>query len=142
MQAMTPEEYRSFLMDTPRTAKFASVREDGRPHVAPIWFTLDGDVLVFTTWHTTVKAKNIRRDGRVSICVDDEKPPFAYVLIDGIAEIVDPTHEEFLRWATEIGGRYMGQDKAEAFGKRNAVEGELLVRVTPTKINAQKGISD
>jgi PPOX class probable F420-dependent enzyme len=139
---MTPEERRAFLLDTPRTAKIASVREDGRPHVAPIWFTLDGDVLVFTTWHTTIKANNIRRDGRVSICVDDDRPPFAYVLIDGIAEIVDPTPEAFLRWATEIAGRYMGQDKAEAFGKRNAVPGELLVRVTPTKINAQKGIAD
>src|SRR5262245_11438026 len=101
MQAMTPEERRAFLLDTPRTAKLATVRADGRPHVAPIWFTLDGDVVIFTTWHATVKAANIQRDGRVSICVDDEKPPFAYVLIDGTASIVTPMPEEFLHWASE-----------------------------------------
>ncbi len=46
----------------------ATVRNDGRPHVVPIWFDLDGDDLVFTTWHTSVKAANLRRDPRVSIC--------------------------------------------------------------------------
>lgn len=144
MQKMTPEEYRAFMLDTVRTGKIATVREDGRPHVVPIWFDLDGDDLIFTTWHTSIKAYNLGRDGRVSICVDDERPPFAFVLIDGTASMTtyEDNPEVFLRWATRIGGRYMGQDKAEAFGKRNAVPGELLVRVKPSKINAQKGISD
>ncbi len=142
MQQMSPEQYRAFMLDTARTGKLATVREDGRPHIAPFWFDLDGDVLVFTTAETSVKGKNILRDPRLSICVDDEKPPFAFVVIQGVAEIVSTTPAEFLAWGTRIAGRYMGADQADAYGRRNAVPGELLVRVTPTKILAQMGISD
>lgn len=141
MQEMTPEETRSFLMDTVRTGKLATVRPDGRPHVAPIWYQLDGDDLLFTTWHESVKAKNLQHDARVSICVDDEQPPFAFVIIEGMVEISEKP-DDLLRWATRIGERYMGPDQAEAFGQRNGVKGELLVRITPTKIIARKNISD
>jgi PPOX class probable F420-dependent enzyme len=141
MRQLTPTEARAFLLERPRTAKLASVRADGRPHVAPVWFDLDGDTLVFTTWHTTVKAVNIRRDPRVSLCVDDETPPFAYVLIEGTATLADDL-DELRCWATRIAGRYMGVDLAESYGQRNSVPGELLVRVTPTKIIAQTAISD
>jgi PPOX class probable F420-dependent enzyme len=141
MQEMMSEEYRSFLLDRARTASLATVRADGRPHVAPIWFDLDGDTFIFTTWETTVKAKNMRRDSRVSFCVDDEEPPFSFVLVEGTAQMTagDPDH---LYWATRIGGRYMGAELAEAYGRRNTVPGELLVRVTPEKIVARKNIAD
>ena len=142
MQDMTPEELRHFLLGTARTGKLSTVCKDGRPHVAPIWFDMDGDALIFTTAHASVKGRNIQRDPRLMICVDEETPPFAYVLYEGRAEVMSPTPEEFLRWATSIAGRYMGADQAEAYGRRNAVPGELLIRVTPTKIVAQKGISD
>jgi PPOX class probable F420-dependent enzyme len=141
MQEMPPAEYRAFLLERPRTAKLATVRADGRPHVAPIWFDLDGDALVFTTWHTTVKATNLRRDPRVSLCIDDDTPPYAFVLFEGTATLSeDPA--ELLRWATSIAGRYMGSDQAEAFGRRNGVPGELLVRVTPIHVVAKTKISD
>ncbi|MCL4302353.1 MAG: PPOX class F420-dependent oxidoreductase [Anaerolineae bacterium] len=141
MQKMTPAEYRSFLLDRARTAKLATVRADGRPHVAPIWFDLDGDTLVFTTWHKSVKAANLRHDPRVCLCVDDEMPPFSFVQIEGTAAISEDL-DDLRTWATRIAGRYMGADQADAFGRRNAVPGELLVRVMPTKIVAQKNISD
>jgi PPOX class probable F420-dependent enzyme len=141
MQQMTPEEYRAFLLERPRTAKLATVRADGRPHVAPIWFDLDGDTLVFTTWHTTVKAANLRRDPRVCLCIDDDAPPFAFVIVEGIAAI-SADAADLRRWATSIAGRYMGSDQADAYGSRNGVAGELLVRVTPTHVVAQARISD
>jgi PPOX class probable F420-dependent enzyme len=138
---MTDEEYRSFLLDRARTATLATVRADGRPHAAPIWFDLDGDTLVFTTGESTIKARNMRRDPRVSLCIDEYEPPFHFVLIEGTAELTadDP---DLLYWATRLGGRYMGADRAEEYGRRNAVEGELLVRVTPQRIVAHKNISD
>lgn len=141
METMSPAEIRDFLLSEPRTGSLATVRADGSPHVVPIWFDLDGDDLLFTTWHTTVKAANMRRDPRVAICVDDPTPPFAFVLIEGTAEFSNDL-VELKDWATRISGRYMGSDLAEAFGKRNAVEGELLVRVKPLKVIAQKRISD
>jgi PPOX class probable F420-dependent enzyme len=141
MQKFTPAEARAFLLARPRTAKIASVRADGRPHVAPIWFDLDGEALIFTTWHTTVKAANIRRDSRVSLCVDDEMPPFAFVLIEGIATLSDDL-EELRHWATRIAERYMGAELAESYGQRNGVPGELLVRVAATKITGQDRVAD
>ena len=83
----------------------------------------------------------MRREPRVYLCIDDEQPPFAFVLIEGTTTIRagDP---DLLYWATRIGGRYMGAELAEAYGERNAVEGELLVRVTPSRIIARKNISD
>jgi PPOX class probable F420-dependent enzyme len=141
MQEMTAAEYRSFLLDRARTASLATVRPGGRPHVVPVWFDLDGDVVVFTTGETAVKAKNMRHEPRVGLCIDDEEPPFAFVLIEGMATMTagDP---DLLYWTTRIGGRYMGADLAETYGKRNAVEGELLVLVTPTRVVARKNISD
>ena len=141
MQEMSLDEYKSFLLDEARTAKLATVRRDGRPHVAPVWFDLDGDDLVFTTWHESVKAANIGRDPRVSLCVDEETPPFAFVLVEGMAR-AEADAPGLLYWASRIAGRYMGADRAEEYGRRNGVPGELLVRVTPTKVVARKNISD
>ena len=62
------------------------------------------------------------------------------MLVEGTATISDDL-DEMLAWATRIGGRYMGEENAEAFGKRNAVPGELLVRVTPSKLIGRAEIS-
>jgi len=140
MQTMTADEARAFLLERPRTAKLATVRADGRPHVAPVWFDLDGAQLVFTTWHTTVKAANLRRDPRVSLCVDDEAPPFAFVIVEGIVALSENL-DELRAWATRIAGRYMGAAQAAAFGARNGVPGEILVRVQPTRIIGQGAIA-
>lgn len=133
-------ECRAFLLHGTRTGKLATVRADGRPHITPIWFELDGDTIVFTIWHTTVKMANITRDPRVCLCVDDENPPFAYVQIDGTATLSDDL-EELRSRATRIAGRYMGPQQAEAYGARNGVPGEFLVRVTPTKIRFEQTIA-
>jgi PPOX class probable F420-dependent enzyme len=121
--------WQSFVGTLPaRTAKLAVVRADGRPHVAPVWVDLDGDDVIFMTSADTIKGKAIRRDPRVSLCWDDEQPPFAFVTIAGTAQTsTDP--DELLHWATRIGGRYMGADQADAYGRRNAVPPEMVVRV-------------
>lgn len=141
MPQMTKDEARAFLLARPRTAKLATVRVDGRPHIAPVWFDLDGDELVFTTWHATVKAANLRRHPRVSLCVDDETPPFVFVIVEGSASLSEEP-EELRVWATRIAGRYMGAERADAYGRRNSVPGELLVRVSVTRLIGQSGVSD
>jgi PPOX class probable F420-dependent enzyme len=138
---MTEEQYKGFLLGRARTAILATVRADGRPHAAPVWFELDGDTLIFTTGENTVKGRNIRRDPRVTICIDDDNPPFAFAVIEGQAEIAD-ADPDLLYWTTRIGGRYMGLHRADEYGTRNAVEDELLVRVTPRKIVAFTDLSD
>jgi PPOX class probable F420-dependent enzyme len=138
---LSREEWRAFVSEGTRTGKLAVPRKDGSPHVVPIWFVLDGDDVVFNTGKTTVKGHSLRRDGRVAVCVDDDRPPFAYVTIEGRATVSEDP-EELLRFATLIGGRYMGADRAEEFGRRNGVPGELLVRVTPARVIAEAGIAD
>lgn len=140
MKDMTQAEIREFLLTGTRTGKLATVKANGDPHVVPIWFLLDGDDLVFNTWHTSIKAKNITRNGRVAISVDREEPPYDFVMIEGEATFNDD-QDEVKKWATRIGGRYMGVDQAEAFGERNSVEGELLVRVKIEKIIAKKDLA-
>jgi PPOX class probable F420-dependent enzyme len=138
---MTEKEYFGFLRDRARTAVLATVRADGRPHAAPVWFDLDGDTFVFTTGRDTVKGRNMRRNPYVTLCIDDDNPPFHFIIIEGTAELT-PEDPDLHRWATRIGGRYMGADRAEEYGQRNAVPSELLVRVTPQKILAHKNIAD
>jgi len=125
----------------PRTAKLAVVRADGSPHVAPVWVHLDGDDIVFMTSADTIKGKAILRDQRVSLCFDDERPPFSFVTIAGTAT-TDTDPATLLHWATRIGGRYMGADRADAYGRRNAVPPEMVVRVTPTKVTAKVDVAD
>ena len=140
---MTEDEYRAFMTGRPaHTAKLGTTRADGRPHVAPVWYDLDTDgTVVFTTGADTLKGKALRRDPRVCLCVDDERPPFSFVIVEGTAAISHDL-DEMLVWATRIGGRYMGDDQAEAYGQRNAVPEELLVRITPSHVVARAGITD
>lgn len=134
--------WQSFVTATPaRTGKLALVRADGSPHVAPVWVGLDGDELVFMTSASTIKGKSILRDGRVALCFDDERPPFSFVTVSGTTtSSTDP--DELLHWATRIAARYMGAEHAEAYGRRNAVPPEMVVRVTPTKVTAVVDVAD
>jgi PPOX class probable F420-dependent enzyme len=140
---MSDGEVRAFLMsEPPHTGKLATTRKDGRPHVAPVWYTVDdnGDV-VFTTGAETLKGRTLQRDPRCAMCVDDERPPFRYVIVNGTAELIEDL-DQLRHWATILGGRYMGADQAEAFGARNAVPGELLVRLHPERTVTESGASD
>ncbi len=130
---MSRDEAIAFLSEGTRTGKFATTKADGRAHATPIWFVIDGDDIVFNTWHTSAKAKHLRRDPRASLVVDLQEPPYAYVLVEGSATVSDDL-DEVRRFATRIGGRYMGQDRAEEYGARNGVEGELLVRLSIDRI--------
>ena len=138
MENMSKAEYLAFLSVPARCAKLATVREDGRPHVVPVWFTLDGEHVIFTAGHTSVKVRNILRDGRVAICVDEDSPPFHYVLLEGRAEVLDDSVEAARYWGAIIGGRYMGLERAEEFGRR--AEGEWVMRMIPEKVIAYKNV--
>lgn len=139
---MTDEEWRAFLSEGTRTAKVSTVRADGSPHVAPVWFLLDGgDSLVFNTGKKSVKGRNLARDGRVSLCVDDDRPPYAFAVVQGRAELSEDP-DELLRWATRIAERYVGAEAAEEFGRRNGVPGELVVRVRIDKVIALADMAD
>lgn len=138
---MTTDEWREFVSSGTRTGKAAVTTADGAPHVTPIWFLLDGDDLIFTTHETSAKGRALRRDARLCVCVDEDTPPFTFVSLWGEASLSDDLGE-LRRWATALGGRYMGADRAEEYGARNGVPGELLVRVRITKVVGVRDIAD
>ena len=140
-QKMSDEQWRAFVSAGTRTAKVSTVRADGRPHITPVWFVLDGADVVFTTAQNSVKGRNLARDPRVSLCVDEDRPPYAFVVVEGRAELSDDP-AELLDFATRLGGRYMGADRAEEFGRRNGVPGELVVRVRVAKVLAYADVAD
>ncbi len=140
-RAMSPAEARAFLAEGTRTGKLAVTRRDGSPLVVPVWFVLDDDgSVVFNTGADTVKGRALRRDPRASLCVDEEAVPYGFVRVDGVAELSEDV-EAMRPWSVAIARRYMGPDLAEAYGARNAVKGELLVRLRPSRIVAVADVS-
>lgn len=139
-RTMTPDEIHGFLSHGTRTAKLATSGPGGQPHVMPVWFLLDAEELVFTTWGESVKGRNLRRNPRAAVIVDEDVAPYAFVQLRGPVTLSDDL-EELLRFATAIGGRYMGADRADEFGRRNAVPGELLVRLRPQRVIATADVA-
>ncbi|MFB9840452.1 PPOX class F420-dependent oxidoreductase [Actinoallomurus acaciae] len=140
-ETMSTAEWREFVSSGTRTGKAAVTRADGTPHVTPIWFLLDGDDLVFTTHESSTKGRALRRDPRVCVCVDDDTPPFSFVSLWGRATL-SADLDEVRGWATRLGDRYMGAERAAEYGARNGVPGEHLVRVRIEKVVAVRDIAD
>ena len=135
MPSLADPAVRDFLSHGTRTGKLGFLAASGRPLVAPVWFIVEDGSLVFNTGKDTAKGRALARDPRVSLCVDLEEPPYAFVQVQGEAELSeDPA--ELIRTATAIAARYMGADRAGEFGQRNAVPGELVVRLRPAKVLA------
>lgn len=127
------EKVIEFLSTGTRTGMLGYIAADGRPLVAPVWFVVDDGQLAFNTGRDTSKGRALARDPRVVICVDDPHPPYSFVQVQGVATVSEDP-QDVLDIATRTGGRYMGADRADEFGRRNAVPGELVVRLRPTKV--------
>ena len=138
---MTPDEVEAFLRATPaRTVAASTTRKDGRPHVAPVWVDFDGERIVFNTSAESVKGRSLRRDPRISLAFHDDVPPFDFVIVEGTAELIDDA-AAVTEWAGRIGGRYMGEERAEEFAARNGGTGQLLVSVRRDKVIAAKDVA-
>lgn len=138
---MSDAERANFLRSPVRPAILATVRAGGRPHAAPIWYAVDGDTLLFNTGAETVKGRNLARDPRATLCVQDDQPPFAFAMRDGHVELIDDA-SQVREWAGRIGGRYMGTDRTEEYADRNGVPGELLVRFHIDRAVTAYGVAD
>ena len=141
MAAITDPEIHRFLTAGTRTGKLAYASPAGRVLVVPVWFIVEDGDLIFNTARDTVKGKFLVREHQATICVDLEEPPYAFVQVQGNAELSDDP-SELLRTATALAARYVGPDRADEFGQRNGVPGELVVRLRPTKVVAVLDVAD
>ncbi len=136
MKVMTEQQWRAFISEGQRFGKLATVRANGRPHIAPLWFVADGDDIVFTTGIETVKGRNLTRSGHAALLVHDDRTPYRYVSIEGPVTISDD-RDEAVRWAVAIARRYVGEAKAEQVGSDNVlINKEVAVRLTGAKVTA------
>ncbi|KRD05918.1 F420-dependent protein [Mycobacterium sp. Root265] len=135
------EDVIEFLSAGTRTGKLGYVAADGRPLIAPVWFLVEDGRLVFNTGADTAKGLALQRDPRVVLLVDDEHPPFSFVQVQGVAELSEDD-PDLRGTATRIAARYMGEQRADEYGARNGVPGELVVRITPRKVIAAFDVAD
>lgn len=138
MAKMTREEAIAFLSVGTHTGKLATASAVGAPHVAPVWFVLDGDDVVFTTHSTSVKGRHLMVNPRAALAADLEEFPYGFVTVRGPVAISTDA-DELLTWATRIAARYVPAGRAEDYGRRNGAEGELLCRM---KLESVTGRSD
>lgn len=143
MKKMSDDDARAFMAAGTRTAQLAVSREDGAPYVTPVWFLIEDDgTLVFTTMADTTKGRALRRDARVAICVDDDTYPYSKATVEGTAEIDEkPDPDELRDLTTRIAARYMPASGIERTGERNAVPGEMIVRVRPERLDGMRDVA-
>jgi PPOX class probable F420-dependent enzyme len=104
---------------------------DGQgPLTIPVWYTYQpGGTVNVSTGRSTRKARAIQAAGRVSLCAQDEQPPYKYVTVEGPVVIEDVTEPERL----ELARRYLGVEGGDAFIAATPTVGQIVVRMTPER---------
>jgi PPOX class probable F420-dependent enzyme len=127
MFTMTREQAMEFLRVGARTGKVATASPDGKVHVAPLWFVVEGQDLVFVTTASSVKGRHLHANPRAALCVDDDTFPCAFVTVRGMTVLEDDA-ADLRNWTTRIARRY-APERAEQYASRNDAPGETLVRL-------------
>jgi PPOX class probable F420-dependent enzyme len=139
MTTMTEHEWRSFVTAGTRLAHIALTRRDGRPHVTPVCFVLDGDELAFALSSGSVKGKILARDQRIAVCVSDAQQPYGFVTIEGEAH-VSAEPDQVRRIGAGIADRYYPSQPADEVAEAFVQEGFTAVRISITNVIAQSGL--
>lgn len=137
---MSIEEIRAFLREGARTCHLATVRANGRPHVVPIWYTVDDDDVVFATSSDSVKGKNLSRTGFAAVSVDERTPPFSFVALEGSVEL-EGDIEQVRLWAAVIAARYIGAVRAKEYVQSDGFPDDLICRLTPSHMIGQADLA-
>ena len=139
MSTMTDDEWRSFVTAGTRLAHIGLARADGRPHVTPVCFILDGDELAFVLSPGSVKGKSLARDRRVAVCVSDERQPYGFVTVEGQARIsAEPDQVKHV--GAGIAERYYPAQPAAEVAEAFVREGFTAVRISIANVIARAGL--
>jgi PPOX class probable F420-dependent enzyme len=131
---MIQTEIDAFLA-APRHAILATNGADGTPQVTPVWYIYEQGRLYISAGAKTVKVRNLRRDPRLSVCIDAGRPDARYVILRGQAELVEPHHplQEEMRWRI-IRHYHATEAEAQAYYDTVRDSASVLIVVTPDKI--------
>jgi PPOX class probable F420-dependent enzyme len=130
MAATIPQSFRD-LFDKKAFAHIATVGPDGTPQVTPVWIDFDGNQIRVNTAKGRVKAKNLERNPKVAISIQDPENPYRYVQVRGrVTEITEKGADAHI---DALAKKYLGQDR---YPGRKPGEVRLTVKVTPEKIQS------
>jgi PPOX class probable F420-dependent enzyme len=128
MATLTDEQAQLFL--DKNYAAVATIREDGTPHVTPVWVDYDGEHVVFNTAAPRAKWKHIKRDPRVTVEVHSSENPYEYVTVTGTAEL-DEDEEAANAHIDKMSLKYRGIPQ---YQNHRPGERRVIVRVTPERV--------
>jgi PPOX class probable F420-dependent enzyme len=119
-----PEDVRSFL-DEVRFGVLGTVNADGSPQQTVMWYERRGDDIMMNTKRGRRKDRNLLRDARASLCVEDG---FRYVTLEGTIDMVEDqaTAQADL---TALAVRYHGPERGEAMGQNEFAKQERITLI-------------
>jgi PPOX class probable F420-dependent enzyme len=121
------------LLEGKNFASFATLTEDGSPHVAPTWVDHEGDIILINTAMGRLKEKNVRKDTRVALSIYEQENPYNMVAIRG--KVIDITTNGAEDQADKLAKRYFGVDK---YPLRAPGEKRILLKIRPEKVHHQE----
>lgn len=128
---MNPAERRAFVRDH-RTAIFGYARKSDGPSMSACYYVIDGDDILVSTMIRRAKAKAVKRNPKVSLCVLDEKWPPTYLLVYGDAVIEEEGGDELLIRICELmAGQRMPEPERVELRKIAEEEGRVVIRIKP-----------
>jgi PPOX class probable F420-dependent enzyme len=122
------------VLERPLDAAFATIRPDGTPEIAPVWFLWRDGALVVSTSVETRRWANLQRDPRCSVLIDDLENG-CYVAIYGKAELIRGDVRAFTR---DVVARYIEADRVESYLNDTVYTGaeRTIIRVKPDRLVA------
>jgi PPOX class probable F420-dependent enzyme len=130
MAESIPEKYLD-LFKKPAFAHLATLMHDGSPQVTPVWVDYDGKYVRVNSALGRVKDKNMRRDPRVSLAIQDPDNPYRYVEIRG--KVVEITQNGADDHINKLSQKYLGKP---VYPYRKPGEVRVVYKIEPQKISS------
>ena len=127
------------LLTEPIISIFTTLRPDGTPHMTPVWHLVRGDSIFVAVERTSVKARNVRNNPTVALCVAANESPQRWALVNGSARV---TEDAVTETVTEVSMHYVsGEEEGRAYVEKALRELDfVLLEITPTKVIGFDGV--
>ncbi|MBI2115931.1 MAG: PPOX class F420-dependent oxidoreductase [candidate division NC10 bacterium] len=130
MSATIPETFRD-LLTKKAFAHLGTIMPDGSPQVTPVWFDFDGSHVRVNSAKGRVKDKNMRRNGRVALAIQDPDNPYRYLAVRGrVEEVTEAGADAHI---DSLAKKYLGQDR---YPHRQPGEVRVIYRIRPERVSS------
>ena len=124
-----PDQFKD-LFSKAAFAQLATLMPDGSPQVTPVWCDFDGTNVRVNSAKGRVKDKNMRRDKKVALSVQDPENPYRYLAMRG--EVVEVTEEGADAHIDSLAKKYLGKDK---YPFRGPGEVRVIYKIKPVNVH-------